>query len=357
MGSLFRPKYRDRDGTLKEASVWWLKYRANGRVIRESSGTSAEAEAKRLLKRREGAAAEGRHVILGEDKITIAELADDLRRDYQANRRRSGDRLEYSLAHLLGFFGPRRAVNVKTAEITAYVAQRQHEGAANGTVNRELAALKRMFSLGVRAEKLHHMPYIASLKENNVRTGFFERREFEAVRKRLRSYLQPVMTFAYVTGWRVISEILPLQWRQVDFRAGTVRLEPETTTNREGRMFYMTPELRACLERQRAETDFLQKKTGQIIPRVFHRHGQPIKHFRRNWRTACKAAGLQGRIPHDFRRTAVRNLERASVPRSTAMKMVGHKTESIYRRYAIVDDAMLREGAAKLAAFTEAGAC
>jgi hypothetical protein len=61
-----------------------------------------------------------------------------------------------------------------------------------------------------------------------------------------------------------------------------------------------------------------------------------------------------GRIPHDFRRTAVRNLERAGVPRSAAMRMVGHKTEAIYRRYAIVDEAMMREGAEKLGAFHEA---
>ena len=62
---------------------------------------------------------------------------------------------------------------------------------------------------------------------------------------------------------------------------------------------------------------------------------------------------MPGRIPHDFRRTAVRNLERAGVPRSAAMAMVGHKTESIYRRYAIMDEAMLKEGAAKLAALHE----
>ena len=64
--------------------------------------------------------------------------------------------------------------------------------------------------------------------------------------------------------------------------------------------------------------------------------------------TACKDAGLSGRIPHDFRRTAVRNLERAGVPRSTAMKMVGHKTASIYQRYAIAEEGMLREAGDKL---------
>src|SRR5712691_7233410 len=89
---------------------------------------------------------------------------------------------------------------------------------------------------------------------------------------------------------------------------------------------------------------------------MFHRSGKPIKSFRRAWVTACKKAGIPERLPHDFRRTAVRNLERAGVPRSTAMKMVGHKTESIYRRYAIVDEAMLKEGAVKLQTLHEAQA-
>jgi integrase len=82
---------------------------------------------------------------------------------------------------------------------------------------------------------------------------------------------------------------------------------------------------------------------------VFHRRGKPIASLRRAWAKAYEKAGVPGRIPHDLRRSAVRNLERAGVPRSTAMKMVGHKTEAIYRRYAIVDEVMLREGAARLA--------
>ena len=351
MGSLYRPKYKARDGTIRESRVWWLKYRADGKIIRESSETDERRMAGKLLKLREGAAEEGRPILPGANRITIGDLADDLRNDYTANERRSADRLEFSLAHLLPVFGHRRAAHVSSSDVTDYIATRQAENAANATINRELTALKRMFSLALAGEKLHRGPRIRKLDEHNVRQGFFEREQFEAVRRHLPAYLKPVVTFAYITGWRTKSEILPLQWRQVDFKAGTVRLEPGTTKNREGRMFIMTPELRATLEAQRGLTDALRRTRGQIIPWVFHRtrKGKPIGSFRRAWKTACKTAGLPGRILHDFRRSAVRNLERAGVPRSVAMKMIGHKTEAIYRRYAIVDEAMLREGAEKLA--------
>lgn len=118
----------------------------------------------------------------------------------------------------------------------------------------------------------------------------------------------------------------------MDFQSGWLRLEPGETKNAEGRQFPLTPALRAVLERQRERTLAIERATGTIIPWVFHRSGRPIKSFRRAWLTACKDAGIPDRIPHNFRRTAVRSLERAGVPRSTAMKMVGHKTESIYRR-------------------------
>ena len=341
-------------GGPRASAVWWLKYRPGGRIVRQSSGTEKEKEAKKLLALREGAAAEGKVILPRADKVTIRELADDLTAEYAANGRRSADRLEFSLAHLLPVLGDRRAVQLTSAEITRYTQQRQQAGAANATVNRELAALKRMFSLAVKGEKLSRRPYIAMLREDNVRRGFFERAQFEAVRAQLDPTLRPVVAFAYITGWRIRSEVLTLQWHQVDFQAGTVRLEPGTTKNREGRTFFLIPELRACLEGQRAETAAVQRQTGRIIPWIFHRGGEPVRCFRGAWKGACKRAGVPGRIPHDFRRTAVRNLERAGVPRSTAMAMVGHKTEAIYRRYAIVDHEMLKEGAAKLAAFSEA---
>ena len=128
-------------------------------------------------------------------------------------------------------------------------------------------------------------------------------------------------------------------------------------------MFPLTPRLRDILAKQLAKTEALEKSTGRIIPWLFHRDGKRIKHFRRAWISACIKAGLgkrimdtggrvvklvADRVPHDFRRTAVRNLERAGVPRSAAMKMVGHKTQAIYSRYAIADEGMLKDAAVKL---------
>lgn len=99
--------------------------------------------------------------------------------------------------------------------------------------------------------------------------------------------------------------------------------------------------------------DAVVRQTGRIIPWVFpHLQGRSAGVRRQSlgkaWPTACKRAGVPGRIPHDFRRTAVRNMERAGVPRSVAMKLTGHKTESVYRRYAIVSDADLREATQRL---------
>jgi integrase len=208
------------------------------------------------------------------------------------------------------------------------------------------------------------------LDERNRRRGFFEPDQFRAVLGHLPVDLQPIAHVAYITGWRLTSELVPLQWNAVDFTNGLLRLED--SKNGEAREFFFTPELRRVLEVQRERTDALEQATGKTFPVVFWRvkgpgvqkDGTPVKSFRKTWASACVKAGLgtdtrdddgrvtskkAHRIPHDFRRTAVRNLEMAGVPRSVAMAMVGHKTESIYRRYAIVDAGMMRLGAARLA--------
>lgn len=114
--------------------------------------------------------------------------------------------------------------------------------ASNAELNRELATLKRVFSLAAQAGNLLHRPHIPLLREDNVRTGFFELDQYLSVRAHLSKPLQPVVEFAYITGWRIASEVLPLQWRNVDLKAGEVRLDTGTTRNREGRVFPITDE-------------------------------------------------------------------------------------------------------------------
>jgi integrase len=160
-----------------------------------------------------------------------------------------------------------------------------------------------------------------------------------------------VVTVAYYTGWRMKAEILKLRWSQVDRQRGRLRLEVGTTKNREGREFFYArlPELKAAIDGQWAEHERLLKQP-KIVPEVFNRDGAPIRSMLKAFKGACKRAGCPGRIPHDLRRTAVRNLERAGVPRSQAMKLTGHLTESVYRRYAIVSEADLEAAGERLGA-------
>jgi integrase len=146
------------------------------------------------------------------------------------------------------------------------------------------------------------------------------------------------MEFAFITGWRITSEVLPLEWRNVDLRAGEIRLDPNTTKNCDARVFPITDDLRVLLDERRHATKELERKHGQIIPWVFFRlvakgrggekEPRPIRAFDKAWETAC-AAGCPGRIPHDFRRTAVRNMVRRGVPERVAMQLAGHKTRSV----------------------------
>src|SRR5579863_7900755 len=352
LGFVYRPVYLDkRTGERKTAATWWIQYSVRGKRFRESSGSPNRADAVKLLKRRFGEAGQGRGLGPQAEKTTFKQLAQILLDDYQANGRRSLKRVKASVGHLLGLFGEELAMDVTADRIASYVAYRQDEKAAPATINRELAALKRAFRLGEKVGKVIQRPEVSMLREDNRRKGFFEAEEYLAILEHLPKELKPVIQTAYITGWRITSEILTRQKHHVNLGAEWLRLEPGETKNGEGRNFPLTPELREVLERQLERTRELEQATGRIIPWLFHRDGNPIRDFRWVWASACKGAGVPGRIPHDFRRTAVRNLERAGVPRSAAMAMVGHRTEAIYRRYAIADEAMLKEGAIKLAAF------
>jgi integrase len=361
VGSIFKQKGRRN---------WQIRYYRNGRQMVESARTDDKTAAKNLLRIREGDISRGLPVTPKVGRLRFEEAAADVVNDYKVNGRRSLDEVERRIRkHLQPFFGGRRMSTITAADVRSYIAHRlatpivtgsgdeqRSRRVSNAEINRELTTLKRAFSLAVQGGKLLHAPHIPLLKENNIRTGFFEREAFDRVCRHLPAPLAAVMRFDYVTGWRIASEVLPLEWRQVDFAErlnpsqrlpGTVRLDPGTTKNDEGRVFPFTDELHAVLEAQWAEAERLRRR-GTLCPLVFHRDGTPIKRFEKLWKEACRAAGCPGRIPHDLRRTAVRNLVRAGVPERVAMQLTGHKTPSVFQRYNIVSDDDLAAAAQRL---------
>jgi integrase len=283
-------------------------------------------------------------------RLTFTAAARDVLDDYRINRKRSLVDVERHIRlHLAPFFRRRRMAAITTAAVRRYVLLRQREGAKNATINRELSVLKRAFTLAIAAGTLTSRPHIALLREDNVRRGFFEAEEFANVRRRLPADLADFVSFLHTTGWRWRSEAARLRWTDVAFVPGEVRLDPGTTKTGEGRVFPFTAELRSLLERRRVLTRERERDLGRVVPYVFTRpNGDPLGSFNKAWATACRAAGVPGRVLHDFRRTAVRNLVRAGVAERVAMQMVGWKSRQMLDRYHIVSAADLIDAARKI---------
>jgi len=336
----------------KRGAFYQIRYYRNGQRIEESTKHTKYDDARTLLNQREGDIANGVPLSAKMGQIRFTEAAADLLTNYRINQRKSTGDVERHVAKLTQHLGTRRMADITTADAEAYALGRLKDGAANATVNRELASLKRCFTLAVRARKLVVKPHIPMLEENNVRTGFFEHEQFVSVRSNLSARLRGIATMAYYTGWRAKSEILPLQWSQVDRKNGVIRLEVGTTKNKRGRTFkyvHLT-ELNDVIDAQHTEHEAL-KKANRICPFVFQRKGKPVKSWRKAWNAACKLAGCPGRKPHDFRRTAVRNLTRAGVTDTIAMAVTGHRTRAVFDRYDITSEADLDDAAAKLQSF------
>ncbi len=353
MGSLYKQK--SRDGT--PGHIWWAKYYVNGRPVRESTGTEKRTEAERFMKEREGRVATGQPFLPRADRVRYEEVAQDLRQHYQATGTRGLGEAESRLRHLDTFFRGRRVAGIGAPEINAYVLKRQGEGAANGTINRELGVLSRMFRLAYESGKLLRLPVMHKPKENGSRQGFFEREQYEAVRRHLRPALQVATAIAYTFGWRTQSEVLTLERRQVDLDAGTLRLEPGTTKNDDGRLVYLPQDLKAQVVAQVERVRAVERQTGRIIPYLFPHlssrfKGQRIKDYRKAWDTARRKAGVPGKLRHDFRRTAVRNMVNVGVPERVAMTVTGHKTRAVFDRYHIVSPGDLQDVARKLTGIT-----
>ncbi|MBA3319117.1 MAG: site-specific integrase [Gemmatimonadales bacterium] len=344
----------DRTRLLK---TWWIDYHAEGKRYRESSKSRKKSDAIALLRLRMGEHGAGRFVGADARRLTFEQLESGIIASYRLKDHRSLGRLRSAFNHLRDHFGGLKATAITSRLLEQYATARREE-AAPATVKYELALLRRAMTLAVRAGLMTSRPAFPEIAVHNARVGFFEQGEFQAVIAELPDSLKRIAIVGYYSGWRK-SEILGLTWARIDFDHGIMRLDPTSTAagtstkNNQGRTypFGEVPALADALRAQRAYSDDVQRQVGAVIPFVWHRmDGSRIRHFDEAWRSACRRAGYSGRLFHDLRRTAARNFIRAGVPEHWAMKLSGHKTPEVFRRYAISSEADLKQAVALLAA-------
>jgi integrase len=322
--------------------TWWMKYYKDGRAFYESSRTTNHKKAEGILKQREGAIAAGENVTPSHGRFKFDDALADYLTDQEVNDRVGIAKFKRRLElHLEPYFRGRRMTGIETADVRSYTLKRKRAGASNATINRELQALRRMFSLAIKAGKLLRKPHIPLLQEDNVVTRFLEPEQIAKVLPLLPRDLAHVVEFAWITSWRIAAEILTLEWSQLDFERGEIRLHPGMTKNKEGRLFPMNADLRRILEARKA----LKKEKQRL---VFTRKGDPIVSMHKAFKAACKDAGVGYFTPHDLRRSAIRQMRRKGISETVAMKLSGHKTMSVFRRYDITSTDDLRDAAQRL---------
>ena len=212
-------------------------------------------------------------------------------------------------------------------------------------VNRELACLKHMFNVarkglielkgGVPIE--NPVSAVNFLEEQNVRDRVLTPEEFQHMVSAAPGYLRPILLCAYHTGMRR-GEILGLTWDRVDLKGGFIRLKEGDTKTGESRIIPIGRELRGVLQSLPLALD----PQGNRVPYVFTRHGQRIKSVREVFTRACQEAQISNFVFHDLRHTATTNLRRAGVDALTAMKITGHKTMEVFKRYNTIDEQDLK---------------
>jgi len=338
-------------------SVWWATYVVRGRRVRKSTGIKGN---KRGLGKRDAnnwlnkemAQAKRRPTTPNDDKITVRELVEELFKQYDIDGRKTKDDDERRWKlHLAPFFGSSKALEVTRGMIRDYIGARKRERDWHGnlpkpaTINRELSILREAFNLAVEDERLSFMPSFKKLlldESANVRRGFLKDHQYEALARESGEsglWMRAIFEIYYTYGWRRSEPLEDMRVRLRGFEHRTISLDP--SKNGEARTVKMTQKvfelLKACCE-GKGEDDY-----------VFTRESnKPVRDFRESWKKVTDAAGVPGLLVHDLRRTGARNMRRVGVDRDVIMKIGGWKTDSVFRRYNIVDEKDLHEAASAL---------
>lgn len=355
----------------KGSPYLWIAYYHRGKEIRESSGTADKNEAGKLLKQRLreiGAEVMGLKPFVGpkQDRILMKALFEILVDDYKIRGKANEDFYSH-LKPVREFLDDMKAVNVTTEVVDRFIRDGLDKGLKPATLNRRTQYISQAFGLAMERKKIAMAPKVRHLEGDNVREGFLERHEFEAIAKHLPGDLQDFCRFAYLVGWRK-KETQLLKWEDFDFTGGIIRLKRTTSKNGEPRRIALDGEILEIIKRRLAKREIITATGVQIIPFVFHRNGKQVNYFRKAWISACTKAGipgkkivgkggktriLPGKLFHDFRRTAVRNMVRAGVDEKIAMTISGHKTRSVFDRYNITSEDDLREAVKKTQRYVE----
>ena len=357
---------------------WHMAYYVDGREVSESTRETDEERARRVLQKRLEAARRGEavphesRVMLGRvpkcescgvlllagrahkpdcstpDRQPAEHEATDtlvgmLLTDYAVKERRSLATVCYPLRHVVDYFGAHaKAVSITGDRVQRYIHARRLDGASTASINMEVQLLCRAFTLAMKAHRLaaHRRPQVDRLPadESRVRRGFFSREEMESLAKRLPDAIGDLVRFLFFSAWRV-GEVRTLEWRDYERSEGVIRLRPERSKNRHGRVLPVDRGELADVIARRWQARRLD------CPFIFHRNGRRIGDFRKLWAKACTELGLAGRIVHDLRRSGVRHLIRGGVPPHTVMAFSGHRTASMLKRYDIIDVDDLRRAA------------
>lgn len=238
------------------------------------------------------------------------------------------------------------ATEITTAKINDYILKRKSEKTANGTINRELRGLGRMFRLAAQQTPplVFYTPNIPHLREDNIRKGFFTEAEYRKLLAALPDHLKVPLCLGYWTGMRA-GEILNLKWDRINLQEGWIRLEPGTTKNGHGRTVPLVAQARDYVAAWKEDTLSAYPRCMYVC---HYRSKQLRKIPQRMWRDTCEKVGMKGKLFHDLRRTAVRNMVRAGISERVAMEISGHQTWAVFDRYDIVNEIDLSNAVARL---------